>query len=129
MARVYTSHIASYKAIVDHLMVTEAHWSDLETIQQALGDTSLLLKAMFLGFLQGKGVPCPNLFSAISVHFPSVIDLSHIEEDGFWAKHFCWASTGTYKLELDASDIQVNPACFTTCRLLLTQPLGVIGSL
>ena len=61
MARVYTSHIASYKAIVDHLMVTEAHWSDLETIQQALGDTSLLLKAMFLGFLQGKGVPCPNL--------------------------------------------------------------------
>ena len=81
----------------------------------------------FWGFFRVKGYLVQTYL--LHVHFPSVINLSCIEEDGFQAKHFCWASTGTYKLELDASDIQVNPVCFTTCRLLLTQPLGVIGSL
>ena len=89
-------------------MVAKANRNNLENIWHALGDLSLSLKTVFLDFLWGKGVPCPQLFSIVSVHFPDVVDLSHVGEDGFCAKYFCWATTGTYEQELGAPLIQVN---------------------
>ena len=108
MAKAYTSHISSYEVLADYLTVTEAARNDLEQIRHVLGDPSLSLKQVFHDFLWGKGVPCPQLFSAVSVHFPSAVDLSCIGEEGFRVKYFCWATTGTYEWEFGAPHIQVN---------------------
>ena len=79
----------------------------MEPIRQALGDLSLSLTTVFLDFLHKKGTPCPWLFSSARIHFPDIVDLSCIGEDGFQAKHFCWAVTGTYKQEFGSSQIKV----------------------
>ena len=79
----------------------------MEPIRQALGDPSLSLTKVFLDFLRGKEAPCPQHLSAASIYFPNVIDLSRIGEEGFRAKHFCWAATGSYEWELGVSPIKV----------------------
>ena len=107
LAKAYSSHVSSFEALHEHLDISEPLRTELEPIRQALGDPSLSLTTIFLDFLRGKGAPCPQLLSAISVHFPSVVDLSRVEEDGFRAKYFCWAATGTYERELGAPQIKV----------------------
>lgn len=108
IAKAYSSHISSFEALFDHLDIDEPLRREMAPIRQALGDPSLSLTTIFIDFLRGKGAPCPRLLSAVSVHFPSVVDLSRIGEDGFRAKHFCWAATGTYERELGAPQIKVN---------------------
>ena len=81
--------------------------TEMEPIWQALGDPLSSLRTIFLEFLRGKGVPCPQLLSAVTAHFPRVVDMSRVGEDGFRAKHFCWAATGTYERELGAPQIKV----------------------
>ena len=80
---------------------------EMEPIWQALGDPLSSLRTIFLEFLRSKGVPCPQLLSAVTAHFPRVVDMSRVGEDGFRAKHFCWAATGTYEWELGAVQIKV----------------------
>lgn len=116
LAMAYSSHMSSFNALREHLDIAEPLASEMEPIRQALGDPSLSLTTILLDFLRGKGAPCPHLLSAVSVHFPSIVDLSHIDEDGFRAKHFCWAATGTCERELGASQIQV---CFSRVSNLL----------
>ena len=107
LAKAFSSHVSSFEALHEHLDISKPLRAELEPIWQALGDPSLSLMTILLDFLCSKGAPCPQLLSAISVHFPSVVDLSHIEEDGFWAKYFCWVVTGTYEWESGTPQIKV----------------------
>ena len=107
LAKAYSSHISSFEALQDHLDISEPTRNEMEDIWQALSDPSLSLATVFMDFLRGKGAPCPQRLSTISVHFPDIVDLSRIGEEGFRAKHFCWAASGTYERELGASPIKV----------------------
>ena len=89
LVKAYLSHISSFEALHKHLDISEPMRTEMEPIWQALGDPLLLLRTIFLEFLHGKEVPCLQLLSAITAHFPRVIDMSCVDEDGFQAKHFC----------------------------------------
>ena len=104
LVKAYLSHISSFEALHEHLDISEPMRTEMEPIWQALGDPLLLLRTIFL---YSKGVPCPQLLSAVIAHFPRVVDISCVGEDGFQAKHFCWAAIGTYELDLGAPQVKV----------------------
>lgn len=56
-------------------------------------------------FLQGTGIPCPNLFSeAVSNQLfdARLVDLSQVDKPFFRSRLFCWAATGTPLIADDA---------------------------
>ena len=107
LVKAYLSHISSFETLHEHLDISDPMRIEIEPIWQALGDPLLLLRTIFLKFLYSKGVLCPHLLSAVIVHFPRVFDISYVGEDGFQAKHFCWAAIRTYELDLGAPQIKV----------------------
>ena len=107
LAKAYSSHISSFEALQEHLNIVEPTRNEMEYIWQALSSPLLSLATVIIDFLHGRGAPCPQCLSVVSVHFPAIINLSCIGEDGFRAKHFCWAATGTYEWELGAPLIKV----------------------
>ena len=46
-------------------------------------------------FLQGSGLPCPELFKAVQGGFSSIIDISQISAESFRARVLVWAVTGS----------------------------------
>lgn len=46
-------------------------------------------------FLKGSGVPCPHQFDEAKVYFNKIVDLDQINANGFRARMFCWAVTGS----------------------------------
>ena len=88
LAKAYSSHISSFKALQEHLNIIKPTRNEMESIWQALSSPSLSLATVIIDFLHGRGAPCPWCLSVVSVHFPAIINLSHIGEDGFRAKHF-----------------------------------------
>ena len=101
------SHVSSFETLYEHLDSSNPVRTEMEPIRQVLGIPLLSLTTILLDFLHGKGAPCTQLLSSISVHFPSVVNLTCIGEDGFWAKHFCWAVNRTYEWELGALQIKM----------------------
>jgi hypothetical protein len=72
------------------------------------GDGSVTFWHLFTSFLQGSGVPFPDRFADARIHFNSIINLDAIDEAGFRARMFCWASTGSAERAADASPISVS---------------------
>ena len=107
LAKAYSSQISSFEALQEHLNIIKPTRNKMESIWQALSSPLLSLATVIIDFLCGRGAPCPWHLSMVSVHFPTIINLSHIGEDGFRAKHFFWAATGTYERELGAPPIKV----------------------
>jgi hypothetical protein len=107
------SHITSYADLRDHLMITSTTATlerQLERqLQQALADSSMSFSTLVINFLKGKGIPCKQRFADARIHFNDIINLDAVEEEGFRAKIFCWAVTGSYALEPNAAPISV---CF-----------------
>ncbi len=64
--------------------------------------------SLLTSFLKGSGIPCPSLFYGVRDHFNSIIDLSCIDDDGFRARTFCWAATGSCERAVDAASISVS---------------------
>ena len=107
LANAYSSHISSFKALQEHLNIVKPTRNKMESIWQALSSPLLSLATVIIDFLHGRGAPCPQCLSMVSIHFPTIINLSCIGEDGFRVKHFCWVATGTYEQELGAPPIKV----------------------
>jgi hypothetical protein len=55
-------------------------------------------------FLQGLGIPCPNLFTAAQGGLSSVIDLLQVLAPAFHARMFVWATTGLPFIDPGAND-------------------------
>jgi hypothetical protein len=55
-------------------------------------------------FLQGSGVPCPELFKAAQEVFSPIIDLSQVSAESFRARMLVWATTGSPFIDPGASD-------------------------
>lgn len=89
------------------------------------------LQSVFKTFLQGSGIPCPQLFEEAKAHFHPVIDLAGIEEDGggFRARMFCWAATGSFDRTPDMERIIVSLVSQHTHTDSADKLLHIIGSL
>ena len=83
LTKTYSSHVSSFDTLHEHLDISDPMRIEMEPIWQALGDPLSSLRTIFLEFLCGKGVPCPQMLSAVTAHFPRVVDMSFIGEDGF----------------------------------------------
>lgn len=56
-------------------------------------------------FLQGSGLPCPELFEAARGGFGSVIDLSQVSVTSFRARVFVWVITGSPFIDPGSDDM------------------------
>lgn len=109
----WTSHISSYANLKEHLFFvfpSVTLRNQLESALNILNDTGSDFASLLTDFLKGSGVPCPDLFDDAKVHFSNLVDLSQIHNDGFRARMFCWAVTGSCDREQGASPLTVSVA-------------------
>lgn len=59
-------------------------------------------------FLQGSGIPCPNLFEDAKQHFSPIINIGNINKPSFRPRMFCWAMSGSSEKASDANRIEVS---------------------
>jgi hypothetical protein len=106
------SHITGYESVHDRIQVqTGTQHQQQLAIQSALGIT-FSFKTMFHDFLADQGIPCPELFAAVTSSFNSIIDLSQISSPAFHSQMFVWAATGSPLLDAAAQPISVSHCLF-----------------
>ena len=91
------------------ILLTEAAKIVEHQLQNVLTDPLVSFSTLFASFLKGKGILYMQCFVDDQNHFNDIINLDSVKENGFHAKMFCWAVTGSYALEPDAAPIAV---CF-----------------
>jgi len=106
----WTSHISSYANLEDHLVIVEPPLPLREQLQHSQSNPNGSFTSLFTDFLKGSGIPCPALFDDAKNHFNKIIDLRQADAEGFRAKMFCWAVTGSCDREQGAPDIKVSGA-------------------
>jgi hypothetical protein len=112
----WTSSIRGYDSVEPHLSVTPPSLSFSETMAIA-GRNNVTILQRLENFLQGSGLPCPELFKAAQGGFSSMVDLSQVPAASFRARVFVWAITGSPFIDPGADDrIRVG-------RQLATNPL------
>ncbi|KAK7043051.1 hypothetical protein VNI00_008789 [Paramarasmius palmivorus] len=82
-------------------MLAHPFYQSMRTVEDIIRD-----------FLQGKGIPCPRLLSAVSSRFNKGVNLEDAISDGpsgdtFRCRMFCWAATGVPFVLLDEPKIEV----------------------
>jgi hypothetical protein len=117
----WTSHISSYANLADHLTFVEpspALCDQLRRARRASNDTFTSFASLLIDFLKGSGIPCPGRFEEAKGHFNKIVDLRQTDAEGFRAKMFCWATTGSCDREQGAPDIKASEAeLYTGCKL------------
>ncbi|KAL0563944.1 hypothetical protein V5O48_018112, partial [Marasmius crinis-equi] len=105
---IYDGHISNYNSLRLEFN------NELTAVSQARLDIALSsqpglpnFKALFRGFLEGTGAPCPDLLASIKDRFSPSIDLNDINSFTFRMRMFCWATTGTPNVILDGPKIEV----------------------
>lgn len=78
-------------------------------LRASLGDSSLTFRSIMETFMEGAGVPNSRLFTEAATYFDAIVDVNAVGELGYRAKHFCWASTGSYQMEPGSNKLSV---CF-----------------
>ena len=125
---IWTSHISSYHTLLRHLQLVDPPAVLQERLDAASafinGSSRVTFLSLLARFLQGTGIPCPDLFASAQEHFNPIVDLDAIEEGGFRAKMFCWAATGSSERATDAPAISVSqvlslPLTFSYLTFLL----------
>ncbi|KAG6807781.1 hypothetical protein H0H92_006413, partial [Tricholoma furcatifolium] len=107
-----TCQVNSPEDLLPHIQVYGNHTMTqiMEQIQAAIGDTSVTFESLFMDFLRGQGVPCPDLFSEFCGNFDPVVDLSKLETPVFRCRMLLWAITGTSLLDpIDPGPIHIWP--------------------
>ena len=99
----WTSSIRGYDSVGPYLSVTPPSLSFSETMAAA-GRNNVTILQRLENFLQGSGLPCPELFKAAQEGFSSIIDLSQVSIASFRARMFVWAITGSPFLDPGADD-------------------------
>lgn len=67
---------------------------------------------MLHDLLADQGIPCPELFAAVTPSFNSIIDLLQINSPAFCSQMFVWAATGSPLLDAAAQPISVSHCLF-----------------
>jgi len=70
--------------------------------------------SLLTNFFQGSGIPIPELFEDAQQHFNPIVDIRNVNDEGFQAHMFCWATTGSCEIASDASRISVHNSLFLT---------------
>ena len=71
-------------------------------------DWNATFSSLLTDFLQGQGVPIPELWADVEAHFNPIVDVQNVNDGGFRARVFCWAATGSPERASDASRILVS---------------------
>jgi hypothetical protein len=103
----WTSHISSYGSLSSHLDIRRAPASSEADFAHAVGEPAVSFQEIFVEFLKGSGIPCPNLFADVREHFSTLVNLATIDQPGFRSHMFCWATTGSPSVELRGTPIEV----------------------
>ncbi|KAJ7199940.1 hypothetical protein GGX14DRAFT_572373 [Mycena pura] len=108
LAHVWTSFISTFQSLKPHLLVTVP--TSTKVVQHfGAASSSLNPEAIFHGFLQRTGIPCPvALLESAKAHFhPDVVgQLCDIYSPAFRPRMLCWASTGSPFLDPDAGQTE-----------------------
>jgi hypothetical protein len=99
----WTSSIRGYDSVGPYLAVTPPSLSFSNTMTMA-GRNSMTVLQRLERFLQGSGLPCPELFKAAQGGFSAIIDISQVSVASFRARVFVWAITGSPFLDPGADD-------------------------
>jgi hypothetical protein len=75
---------------------------------------STTFSSLLIDFLKGSGIPLPQLFAEAKQHFNLIINLENVNNNGFQAWMFCWASTGSCDRASNAPHISVSSISFFT---------------
>lgn len=86
---------------------------ELRAALRGSDDHEATFGSLLTSFLQGSGIPSTSLFASVRDHFNPIVDLSAIGDEGFRARMFCWATTGSCERARDASPISV---CHELCH-------------
>jgi hypothetical protein len=108
---IWSSHISSYIGLAAHMNIhpTSPAWQS--QLDAALADGTgqrVTFSSLLTDYLQGSGIPIPDLFADVVHHFNPIIDLRNVTDEGFRSRMFCWATTGSCDRALDASPIMVS---------------------
>lgn len=90
----WTTSIGGYDSVKPYLSVAQPSLSFSDTMTLA-GRYNLTILQRLEKFLQGSGLPCPELFKAAQEVFSSIIDLSQVSAPSFRARMLVWAITGS----------------------------------
>ncbi|KAJ7937922.1 hypothetical protein B0H13DRAFT_2302393 [Mycena leptocephala] len=82
-----------------------SQWSTMLATRIPGGNITFI--ALFVDFLRGSGIPCPQLFQQVTGSFSPLIDLSRIGTPGFRSQMVAWASTGSPLIHPDNPRITV----------------------
>lgn len=80
----------------------------------ALSNDQTSFQDLFKTFLRGAGNPCPQQFAEMKIHFSDLVDLSQVNDEGFRARIFCWAASGSFDREPNSPQIKVSFSQETT---------------
>jgi hypothetical protein len=106
------------RAIFHYNLVLTTLQTRLEVALANSGHLGITFSSLLTDFLKGSGIPIPDseLFADVQEHFNSIINLDDIDDGGFRARMFCWATTGSCERASDASCISVNSLLYYACR-------------
>ncbi len=96
----YLGAVQSYHTLAPFLAFaqTSALTSEILTnVRNACGDPDATPQSLVETFLQGAGLPCPQLFHGSQGGFCSLLDVSEeaVTKDGFRPRHLAWAACGS----------------------------------
>ena len=104
----WTSNITSPTDFIPYLSIRPSSSDVARQLAAAVPDPSMTFPFIIKQFLQGSGVPCPELFEEAKHHFTdNLVDLSNIGAPSFRSKIFSWATTGSVSINTN-EDISVS---------------------
>lgn len=101
------SWIIGITSIESQLTIQSPAESCTQELRAHTGIPTLTFMDLFVYFLKGTGIPCPNLFLQAQHHFAN-FDMDLVDHDFFHSRSFCCAATGSYDLECDGPPLLVS---------------------
>ncbi|KAF7367181.1 hypothetical protein MSAN_00978000 [Mycena sanguinolenta] len=106
LSRLWISIIHDFSSLQSHMSTVFLSRPTLERLVGQDTTNPILGMSQFdllCEFLQGTGVPCPELFDEAKPRFSPLIPLDEIDSPAFRSRALCWATTGSPHVEFDDS--------------------------
>lgn len=108
LSEVWCGHIDSWERLRHHVIFTEPPVSFRNRFRALTNDNEATFRSLFESFMEGAGVPNTHLFSQAKAHFNDAVDLTRVDEEGYRARMFSYAATGSFDRESDSPRISVS---------------------
>lgn len=66
------------------------------------------IRQLIVGYLQGSGIPCPELFAGVKPAVSPLVDLSQADNPAFRPRTFAWAAAGSPYIDPNTDTITVS---------------------